>query len=217
MQESNSKKVKPPEESDEPPLGRKKPFFISKRKSKDLESQIQGVLLRQLIMCGYDIVIRKPKTAKMSLPFLTILAVRRRDQYIEFKKEVEKSCKRLEEEKSIDGRYPQSKLMKYTQRNRIALTCNNLLELVLKEGYHIRTKKCKESIETVQLIKFSDIWNDRYRLSLNNEEIQMIGTDMINFIVETFSGNDEDALIFGRSYYYGYQSINLKDEKRVVL
>ena len=205
MEEFHESKVKPPKGKDEPPL--RQPFFISKRKSKSLESQIQGVLLRFAIELGYDIVIKKPKIAEKSLPFLTILALKRDGVYIDFKTRLEEHCKALQDDKLQSGAYPQHKLLKYTQRNRIALTCNWLLRLLEEDGFRVSHKRSKESVETVQLQKFSEIWNSRLGVRLDEEQIVRIGQDMISFVVETFTRSNDAMLVFGRSFLYGFQRV----------
>ncbi|EDR27904.1 hypothetical protein EDI_125510 [Entamoeba dispar SAW760] len=211
MEDSNSDKVKPPpEDSDEPPLLNKgrKPFFLSKRKSKSFESQIQGTLLRLLISMGYNIVLKKPKMAKKSLPFLTVVSLQRGSTFINFKMDLECKCKLLESEKENDGRYTHNQLMKYTQRNRIALTCNQLTELLIRDGFQIKTKRSKESVETVQLIKFTQLWNDQLDIMLDSVAIQNIGEDMISFVSETFQQTAREQIMFGKEFYYGYEFLD---------
>ncbi|ELP93900.1 hypothetical protein EIN_178370 [Entamoeba invadens IP1] len=214
MEGSNSEdKAKPPgereEKSDEPPLlHNRKPFFLSKRKSKSYESQIQGVLLRLLIMRGYRVVVKKPKIAKKSLPFLTILSLHRETQTIYFKKELEDRCKQLESKKEGLSGYSHQKVMKYTQRNRIALTCNYLLKLLCEDNFAYKERKSKESIETVQLVKFSELWSEKWGVCVCDRDIVRIGEDMIAFITETFDKVGCEQIVFGKEYYYGYESIN---------
>ena len=94
----------------------KKPCFLSKRKSKDLESQIQGVLIRQLIYKGYNVVVKRPKKADKSLPFLTIITLEKNGESIDFKESIENTCKAIEQEKNTSKTVESNKLLKYKQR-----------------------------------------------------------------------------------------------------
>ena len=74
-------------------------------------------------------------------------------------------------------------------------------------------KKCKESKETVQLIKFNQIWNAQLNINLNEQKIKIIGEDMIKFIIESFNNDQHDMLVFGGSFYYGYKNCFKQDNK----
>ena len=206
---SSSEKSKPPQGRSKPPspLKEKQPFFISKRKSKSFESQIQGMLLRLLITLNYNITIKKPKLAKKSLPFLTIVSLSKNDTTYELKNDIERICKELELKKESEE-YERKKVMKYTQRNRIALTCNLLLDILVKEGFQCTKKKSKESKETIQLMKFTELWNDHLGIFVDMESVRVLGEDMIEFVCDTFDHTAKEKIMFGKEFYYGYQIVS---------